>query len=252
MKVTFLGTGTSRGIPVIGCRCTVCRSGNPRNQRLRSSVLLQSQATSVVIDTSVDFRTQMLRHDIPSIDAVIFTHSHADHILGLDDVYPFSARSGKPMPVYASAETLEQIRITFRYLFAENPYPGIAEIETREIDGAFSIGDLTFEPIRIFHGSLPILGFRVGDFAYVTDVNRIPDDSLEKLAGLDCLVIDGLRHRPHPAHYSLTEATAVSRQLKPRRTYLIHMSHDVEHQEASRFLPDGVALAYDGLVLEIG
>jgi len=252
MKVTFLGTGTSRGIPVIGCRCTVCRSGNPRNQRLRSSVLLQSQATSVVIDTSVDFRTQMLRHDIPSIDAVIFTHSHADHILGLDDVYPFSARSGKPMPVYASAETLEQIRITFRYLFAENPYPGIAEIETREIDGAFSIGDLTFEPIRIFHGSLPILGFRVGDFAYVTDVNRIPDDSLEKLAGLDCLVIDGLRHRPHPAHYSLTEATAVSRQLKPRRTYLIHMSHDVEHQEASRLLPDGVALAYDGLVLEIG
>jgi len=167
-------------------------------------------------------------------------------------VYPFSARSGKPMPVYASAETLEQIRITFRYLFAENPYPGIAEIETREIDGAFSIGDLTFEPIRIFHGSLPILGFRVGDFAYVTDVNRIPDDSLEKLAGLDCLVIDGLRHRPHPAHYSLTEATAVSRQLKPRRTYLIHMSHDVEHQEASRLLPDGVALAYDGLVLEIG
>ncbi len=205
----------------------------------------------MVIDTSVDFRTQMLRHDISSIDAVVFTHSHADHILGLDDVYPFSARSGRPMPVYASAETLDQIRITFRYLFAENPYPGIAEIHTRQIDGVFSVGDLRFEPIHVFHGTLPILGFRVGNFAYVTDVNCIPDDSLKKLAGLDCLVIDGLRYRPHPAHFSLSEAADVSRRLEPRRTYLIHMSHDVEHEEASRLLPGGIALAYDGLVLEI-
>lgn len=250
MKVTFLGTGTSRGIPVIGCRCRVCRSDDPRNQRSRSSVLLQTAAVSVVIDTSVDFRHQMLRHDVASIDAVVLTHFHADHILGLDDVYPFSARSGKPMPVYASAATLEHVRITFRYLFAENPYPGIAEIETHAINGAFTIGDLTFEPVDVFHGSLPILGFRIGRFAYLTDVNSIPDDSRKKLEGLDCLVVDGLRYRPHPSHFSLQQAAHAARQLKPRRTYLIHMSHDVEHHEGNQTLPDGVALAYDGLVLE--
>ncbi len=251
MKVTFLGTGTSRGIPVIGCRCPVCRSDDPRNRRLRSSVLLQTESVSVVIDTSVDFRLQMLRHDVASIDAVVFTHAHADHILGLDDVYPFSARSRKPMPIYASTETLRQIRVTFRHLFAENPYPGIAEIEPHEIDGAFSIGDLRFEPIDVLHGSLPILGFRIGGFGYLTDVNCIPEDSRKKLGGLDCLVIDGLRYRSHPSHFSLEEASEASRQLKPRSTYLIHMSHDVEHEEGSRILPDGVALAYDGLVLEI-
>lgn len=250
MKVTFLGTGTSRGIPVIGCGCRVCRSTNPKNKRLRSSLLLESQVT-VVIDTSVDFRLQMLRHQVCRLDAVIFTHSHADHVLGLDDVFPLSVRSGQAVPAYASQETLDQLKVTFRYLFAENRYPGIAEVDLRPIDGPFQIGDMRFEPIEVFHGEMPVLGFRIGDLAYVTDVNRIPESSLEKLRDLRYLILDGLRYRPHVSHFSLEQAAEVALQIKPEMTYLIHMSHDVDHDEGNRLLPPSVSLSYDGLVLEL-
>ncbi|RPI25563.1 MAG: MBL fold metallo-hydrolase [Acidobacteria bacterium] len=250
MKVTFLGTGTSRGIPVIGCGCRVCRSPNPKNKRLRSSLLVESEAT-VVIDTSVDFRTQMLQHDIRRLDAVVYTHAHADHVLGLDDVFPLSVRTGRAIPAYASQETLEQIKVTFRYLFAENRYPGIAEVDLRAINGPFQIADLGFRPIEVFHGEMPVLGFRIGDLAYVTDVNRIPEPSIEKLQGLRYLILDGLRYRPHVSHFSLEQAAEMSLRLKPEMTYLIHMSHDVDHDEGNRLLPQSVRLSYDGLVLEI-
>jgi len=250
MKVTFLGTGTSRGIPVIGCGCRVCRSPNPKNKRLRSSLLLESKAT-VVIDTSVDFRLQMLRHDVRRLDAVIFTHSHADHVLGLDDVFPLSVRSGRAIPAYASPETVDELKITFRYLFSENRYPGIAEVDLRCIDGPFQIGDLRFAPIDVFHGEMPVLGFRVGDLGYVTDVSRIPESSLGKLQGLKYLILDGLRYRPHVSHFSLAQAAEVAARLKPEMTYLIHMSHDVDHDEGNKSLPPSVSLSYDGLVLEL-
>lgn len=233
---------------MIGCTCRVCRSTNERNQRLRSSILIESEV-NVVIDASVDFRAQMLQNQVQRLDAVVFTHSHADHILGLDDVYPFSARSGQALPIYASPETLNQIRVTFRYLFSENRYPGIADIELRSIDGPFQIGDLTFEPVDVFHGKMPVLGFRIGPLAYITDVNRIPDRSLRKLEGLECLILDGLRYRPHVSHFSLAEAVEVARVVKPERTFLIHMCHDVDHDEGNNYLPETVRLAHDGLVL---
>jgi phosphoribosyl 1,2-cyclic phosphate phosphodiesterase len=250
MRFTFLGTGTSRGVPVIGCRCRVCRSANIRNQRLRSSLLVEGEST-VVIDTSVDFRLQMLRQRVQKLDAVVLTHSHADHILGLDDVFPFSARSGRPLPVYSSAETLDEVRVTFRYLFAENRYPGIPELDLRSIDGPFTIGDLAFEPVEVLHGNMPVLGFRMGRLAYVTDVNCIPNESMERLQSLTYLILDGLRYRPHASHFSLAQAVEVAERLKPEATFLIHMSHDVDHDEGNRYLPAHVRLAYDGLVLEL-
>ena len=250
MKVTFLGTGTSRGVPIIGCPCRVCRSSDPRNHRLRTSVLLESQA-SIVIDTSVDFRSHMLRHGVKRLDAILFTHSHADHIRGLDDVYPFNIWSGARIPAYGSEQTLKEIKLTFRHLFEEKVYPGVSEIDLVPIDGTLRIGDLDLEPIEVFHGQLPVLGFRVGSFAYVTDVSRIPKESFDKLRGVDSLVLDGLRYAEHPTHFTLSQAADAAARIGARETYLVHMTHDVDHEEGNAYLPDSVQLAYDGLVLEL-
>lgn len=250
MRITFLGTGTSRGIPVIGCECKVCASTNPKNKRLRPSVLIESGAT-VIIDTSVDFRVQMLKYNVKHLDAIVYTHPHVDHILGLDDVYPFNVRSGKPMPLYASPDTLQELRITFRYLFEVTPYPGIPEVELIPINGNFQIADLNFEPVEVFHGKLPVLGYRLGNFAYVTDVNFIPKESFAKLQGLKYLALDGLRYKSHPTHFTLAEAVATAEKLKAEKTYLVHMCHDVDHDDTNASLPDSVRLAYDGLVLEV-
>ncbi len=250
MRVTFLGTGTSRGIPVIGCGCSVCKSSNPENKRLRTSVLIESEVT-VVIDASVDFRTQMLRQDVTSLDAVVLTHAHVDHILGLDDVYPFNVSSGNHMPVYASPETLNEIRLTFRYLFSETKYPGIPALALLPVDGPFQIGELHFEPIPVLHGRLPILGYRIGSFAFLTDVSEIPEESFEKLQGVKYLALDALRERPHYSHFSLGEAVQAAERIGATQTYLVHMCHDLEHDSTNRELPDSVALAYDGLVWEV-
>lgn len=249
MRVTFLGTGTSRGVPVIGCDCATCRSTDPKNNRLRTSILIEGEKT-IVVDTSVDFRQQMLRNRVGRLDAVVYTHSHADHILGLDDVFPYTARSKQPLPIHASAATLQELSLTFRHLFGEKDHPGVAKLAPQEISGPFRIGDLDFIPIEVFHGSMPVLGFRIGNFAYVTDVNMIPEASMEKLRDLQCLVLDGLRYKSHRTHFSVSEALAVAAELKPVQTYLVHMTHDVEHEAASLELPEGTAFAYDGLCLQ--
>ncbi len=250
MRVTFLGTGTSRGIPVIGCGCEVCKSDNPKNKRLRTSVLIESEVT-VVIDASVDFRTQMLRQDVRNLDAVVLTHAHVDHIFGLDDVYPFNIRSGHHMPVHASSETLSKLKQTFRYLFSEKKYPGVPALALHSVDGPFQIGELHFEPIHVIHGQLPILGYRIGSFAFLTDVSEIPEESFEKLQGVKYLALDALRRRPHYSHFSLGEAVEAAERIGAAQTYLIHMCHDLEHESTNRELPDAVALAYDGLVWEV-
>lgn len=251
MRVTFLGTGTSRGIPVIGCDCEICMSQDPRNKRLRSSILIEGSA-SVVIDTSVDFRLQMLRAGVRQLDAVVFTHHHADHVLGLDDIYPFNIWSGKPIDAFADLKTGRELRMTFRYLFDTNRRRGIPQVELHEINGPFYVGDLEFTPVRVFHGRLPILGYRIGQFAYLTDVSRIPESSQKQLKGVSTLVIDGLRFKRHPAHFTIPEAIAAASQIGAKKTYLIHMSHEVDHTEVSNSLPPGIELAYDELVLEIG
>ena len=250
MRVTFLGTGTSRGIPVIGCACRVCRSTNSKNQRLRCSVLLEADV-SVLIDTSSDFRQQMLRQQVNRLDAVVYTHHHADHVLGMDDLFPLTARSSTALPVYADPPTMGELRITFRHMFTSSDYGGIARIEPVEITGPFAIGSLRFEPIRIFHGKMPILGFRVGGFAYLTDVSRIPEESFAGLRGLQCLALDGLRYRPHPTHFSIDEAVEAAKRIGADRTLLVHMSHDVDHEEGNASLPEGVELAYDGLQIQV-
>lgn len=250
MRITFLGTGTSRGIPVIGCECSVCTSNNPKNKRLRPSILIESQA-AVVVDASVDFRLQMLRQDVRRLDAVVLTHPHVDHILGLDDLYPFNVRSGNPMPIYGSPSTLKEVKITFRYLFAEQTYPGIPKLDLHAVNGTFEIADLRFEPIEVFHGKLPVLGYRLGPFAYVTDVSFIPDESFEKLEGVEILALDGLRYRSHPTHFTLSEAVTAAQRIGAGKTYLVHMCHDVDHDEGNAFLPDSIKLAYDGLVLDM-
>ncbi len=250
MRVTFLGTGTSRGIPVIGCECRVCRSDNVRNRRLRCSALLEADVT-VLIDTSSDFRQQMLAHQVKRLDAVVYTHHHADHVLGMDDLFPLTARTSKALPVYADPQTMGELKITFRHMFNNSGYGGVARIEPNEIMGPFSLGSLQFEPIRLFHGKMPILGFRVGGFAYLTDVSHIPEESFARLDALQFLVLDGLRYRPHPTHFSIGQAVEAARRIGANRTLLIHMSHDVDHEEGNAALPDGIELAYDGLQVDV-
>ncbi len=250
MRITFLGTGTSRGIPVIGCDCPVCLSPDPRNSRLRSSLLIQSEVT-VLIDTSSDFRQQMLRAGVRRLDAVLLTHHHIDHVMGLDDVFPLTVRRETELPVYAGRRTLEELKLTFRHLFSPTRHKGIARVGPREVNGRFRVGDLEFEPLEVLHGELPVLGFRVGGLAYLTDVNLIPDACMAQLRDLRLLILGGLRHRPHRTHFSIPEAVEVAQRIGADRTLLVHMSHEVDHVATEADLPEFVRLAYDGLTLEV-
>jgi phosphoribosyl 1,2-cyclic phosphate phosphodiesterase len=253
VRLTFLGTGTSHGVPMIGCRCDTCRSTDPRDRRLRPSIYLAVEdGPRVLVDTGTDLRQQALTHEISRIDAILYTHSHADHIMGLDEVRRFNVIQGGAIAAYGDARTLDDIRRTFHYIF--NPPAekggGIPQIELRQIDGPVSIGTLTAVPVPLFHGQRPILGFRFGAAAYLTDCNRIADEAWELLQELDVLVLDALRHRAHPTHFTVMQALEVVQRVRPRRAYFTHMCHDLPHAATNASLPSGVELAYDGLALD--
>jgi phosphoribosyl 1,2-cyclic phosphate phosphodiesterase len=249
MKITFLGTGTSVGVPSVGCECETCLSDDPRDKRLRTSVLLEHRDQQILIDASTDFRQQALRIGLKKLDAILFTHAHADHCFGLDDARPLMFRHGA-IPVYASAETWEGLRRVYAYAFEPSPYAGVPRIIPRQVDGDFELLDLKIEPLVVIHGQLRVTAYRIGDFAYITDCNQIPDETCARLRGLDLLVIDALRFKKHPTHMSLGEALGYIERLQPRRALLTHISHDIRYATASEQLPAGVELAYDGLIVE--
>ena len=250
MKITFLGTGTSVGVPRIACDCAVCRSTIPENERLRCSLLVENQEQFILIDTTPDLRTQALRHDIRQVDAVLFTHAHADHLHGLDDVRCFCFDRGAPLPCYADARTIRRITTVFDYAFRTDNPSAVPQLTLHPIDGPFDLCGLHVEPLTVYHGRLPVLGFRFDRFAYLTDCSAIPDESIARLHGLDTLVLDALRHRPHPTHFNVEQALEVIAQLRPRRAYLTHITHDLDHHLTNAQLPPHVELAYDGLILE--
>jgi phosphoribosyl 1,2-cyclic phosphate phosphodiesterase len=253
LRVTFLGTGTSQGVPVIACNCEVCRSTDPRDNRLRTSVWLQTQGKSIVIDSGPDFRQQMLRADVQTLDAILYTHLHKDHVAGMDDVRAYNYQTRQAIPIYADARTLQRLREEFPYVFDGTNYPGIPQVEVHELDEQpFAVQGVSITPVPVMHHKLPVLGFRIGGFAYITDANYISPASMDLLHGLDVLVLNALRHEPHISHFTLQEALDVIDVLKPRQAYLTHISHLLgTHAEVSRQLPPHVALAWDGLQLDI-
>lgn len=252
MKVTFLGTGTSTGVPTLGCRCEVCRSADPHDNRTRPSLLLQFDGRAVVIDTSPDFRQQALRHDLDHLDAVLFTHGHADHIFGLDDVRVFCLRHQVPIPIYADERTMGTIRRVYKYIFDQDyPYGGLAKLDPHIIDGPFDLWGESLVPLRVFHGNLPVLGFRFGRGAYVTDFSTIPESTVPLLEDLDVLILDALRHEPHPSHSTVGQSLKWVERLKPRRALFTHIAHELRHETTNAALPPVARLAYDGLTLEI-
>lgn len=252
MRVTFLGTGTSVGVPILSCRCPVCTSPDPRNRRLRQSVWIEAQGLSVVVDTGSDFREQALRAGIGRLDAVLLTHPHADHIFGLDDTRVFSYRQKAPIPVYGSPSTLEGVRRTFWYAFADLPEGGgRPRLDLRPLDGPLDLQGLPVLPMPGDHGSMPVTVFRFGPFAYATDLKRMPDETVAALRGVETLAINALRYAPeHPTHMTVGEALAAAERIGPRRVFLIHMGHELDHGDLSRSLPAGVEPAWDGLVLD--
>ncbi|HET6935790.1 MAG TPA: MBL fold metallo-hydrolase [Candidatus Angelobacter sp.] len=249
--LTVLGSGTSMGVPTIGCSCRVCTSSDPHDRRLRPSIMVQYGGRCVLIDTTPDFREQAIREKITQIDAILYTHAHADHILGLDDVRPLSFRSPDKIPLYAHEDTAQAMETIFRYIFdASYKYGGIARVEMNRINGSLDLFGARFDPVKVIHGDAEIHGFRFGSAAYLTDFSEIPPDSMERLRGLDVLFLDALRHRPHPTHSTVENSLRLVRELEPRRAFFTHISHDLAHEETNRNLPENVKLAHDGLKLE--
>ncbi|MEZ4984055.1 MAG: MBL fold metallo-hydrolase [Saprospiraceae bacterium] len=255
MRVTFLGSGTSQGVPVIGCTCEVCRSKDARDQRLRVSVHIAYEGLSMVIDAGPDFRAQLLRAGITDVDAILLTHEHNDHVIGLDDVRPLMFRMERPMPLYATPKVLREIETRFSYAFVAEPYPGAPQFATHAIeqDTPFEVGGITVVPVSYWHGLLPVTGFRIRDFAYLTDIKTIDPVQIDKLQGLQTLVISALQKGPHHSHANLAEALDLIKHIQPAQAWLTHISHRMGlHDDVEKELPPGVGLAYDGLILEIG
>ena len=253
VKVTFLGTGTSQGVPVIACRCSVCVSLDFKNKRLRSSILVETGGKQIVIDTGPDFRQQMLREKISRIDAVVYTHDHIDHISGLDDIRAFNFVLKKRMDIFCSHYVNDSIRRQFPYIFSEFKYPGIPEIDIHIIENkAFSIEDISILPVEVQQLKLPVFGYRIGGFTYITDANYISETEKEKIKGCDVIVLNALRREPHPSHFTLQEAIDLMIELKPKRAYFTHISHQLGlHNDVERELPSFIKLAYDGLRIEV-
>jgi phosphoribosyl 1,2-cyclic phosphate phosphodiesterase len=253
LTFTFLGTGTSGGIPMIGCDCAVCSSADKKDKRLRSSLLVRSANTTMVVDSGPDFRYQMLRADVKHLDAIVFTHPHKDHVAGLDDVRAYNFFSGKPMQVFANEMTQEVLIREFPYAFADTKYPGVPEIKLNTIDfEPFVVGDIPVVPILVWHMKMPVMGFRFGRFTYITDANRIEPAEMEKIRSTEVLTLNTLRKEKHISHFTLDEGIQVAAQLRPSQTYFTHLSHQMGlHEEVSKELPDGVELAYDGLVISL-
>jgi phosphoribosyl 1,2-cyclic phosphate phosphodiesterase len=253
IKVTFLGTGTSQGVPVIACDCRVCTSKNEKDKRLRTSVLVETAKTRFVIDSGPDFRQQLLREKIKKLDAVVFTHEHKDHIAGLDEVRAFNYINKIKMPVYATARVQTALKREFAYIFSEEKYPGIPEVELINFENEpFYVGDILVEPLNVLHYKLPVKGFKINKFAYITDANLIPEEEKKKLNDLDVLVLNTLRREPHISHFTFDEAIALVKEFRPKKAYFLHISHQLGlHDEVSRELPDNIELAFDGLQLII-
>jgi len=247
LTVTILGSGTSTGVPVPGCPCSVCTSADPQNTRTRCSVLLSHGGRNVLVDTATDLRQQVLREKTTHIDAVLYTHTHADHVHGIDDLRAFNIVSGEVIPIFGSSETLEVIRRNFGYIFDDELEPGYRpRLVTRQVDGPFELFGMRVEPLPLQHGSGRSLGYRIGPFAYLVDCNAIPEETETRLADIETLVIDALRFRPHNTHFNIAQAIEVAGRLGARRTFLTHLSHDVDHARHASQLPPGVELAYDG------
>ncbi len=254
MKVTFLGTGTSQGVPIIACDCAVCRSSDSRDKRLRSSILIENEGETFVIDTGPDFRQQMLRKGVKRLDAVIYTHEHRDHIAGLDDLRAFNFVMKRPIDIYADRLVQEAIRNReYPYIFSKEQYPGIPEIKLHLIGKEpFKVGKTTFIPIEVMHYKLPVLAFRINNFTYITDANFIAEQEQEKIKGSEIIVLNALRREHHISHFSLQESIALVNTWNPKSAYLTHISHQLgKHADVEKELPSSIRLAYDGLVLEI-
>ncbi len=253
MKITILGSGTSQGVPVIACDCEVCKSSNPKDNRLRTSILIEYKGKVIVIDSGPDFRYQILKANVQRLDALIFTHEHKDHIAGLDDIRAFNYKMGKKIPIYATNHVQEHIKREFDYIFSGIQYPGIPEVELHVInkDETFTIEGLEFIPIEVLHYRLPVLGFRINDFTYITDANYISNEEFEKLKGTKTLVINALRREKHISHFTLQEAINLIQDLKPETAYLTHISHQLGlHDDINSELPPDIYCAFDGLVLD--
>jgi phosphoribosyl 1,2-cyclic phosphate phosphodiesterase len=254
MKITFLGSGTSQGVPVIGCTCEVCTSLDFRDKRLRSSIHVELSHQSFVVDTGPDFRQQMLRERVKRIDALLFTHGHRDHTAGLDDVRAYNFMQKMDMPVYGAQPVLDQLKIEYAYAFIKNSYPGIPRLLLNLIDDEpFSVNGIKVLPLPVMHLNMPVHGFRFGNFSYITDANFIPEETLDKLIGTEILVLNALQREPHISHFNLQEALLMVDKIKPKQTYLTHISHKLgTHAQVTKELPLNVRLAYDGLQVDVG
>jgi phosphoribosyl 1,2-cyclic phosphate phosphodiesterase len=252
LHLTVLGSGTSMGVPTLGCHCAVCESADPLDKRTRPSVLLSYEGRNVVIDTTPDFRFQAMRAHLDRLDAVLYTHGHADHILGLDDIRPYNMRQKGTIPVYGAPDTLATLQRQFAYIFDETPTENLLpSVRLNAITGPFELFGLTIVPVPALHGTQPVLGFRFGKSAYLTDFIRVPDQSRKLLHGLDDFILDALRYVPHPMHSNVEQSLNLVAELKPKRAWFTHICHDLSHAATNRKLPGGVQLAYDGLQFEV-
>lgn len=253
LKITILGSGTSQGVPVITCECKVCTSQDPKDKRLRSSILVTVGDKNIVIDTGPDFRQQMLNAQVKTLEAVVYTHEHTDHVIGMDDIRSFNFKQRKDMQLYCSVDVEEAIKRVFSYVFRTNPYPGIPKVNINSIENKpFDVAGLTFEPIEVMHFKMPVFGYRIGDFAYITDAKTVAPEEKAKLKGVKVLIVNALHKREHISHFNLEEALAFIEEIRPEKAYLTHISHYMgKHEEVERTLPANVRIAHDGMEILI-